>query len=100
MPRYELMLKSATGIKESPKKMNVSALMQDMAVNTPTTIELDKVSQMDLFQKVTVDVKVLDVKDTETVGHYRDYMQYKESSSYLPAGTSVIRLHYYTPHGS
>ena len=63
---YELMLKSATGIKESPKKMNVLALMQDMAVNTPTTIQLDKVSQMDLFQKVTVDVKVLDVKDTDS----------------------------------
>ena len=31
---YKLMLKSATGIKESPKKINVLGLMQDMAVNT------------------------------------------------------------------
>ncbi len=64
----EIMLNSATGITESPKKMNVSALMQEMVVNTPTTIELDGISHMNLFQRVTVNVKVLDVKEVETVG--------------------------------
>ncbi len=65
---YELLLKSATGIKESPKKMNVSALMQEMVVDTPTTIELGGISHTDLFQKVTVSVKVLDVKEVERAG--------------------------------
>ncbi len=48
--------------------MNASALMQEMVVNTPTTIELDGISHMDLFQRVTVNVTVLDVKEVETVG--------------------------------
>ncbi len=45
---YELMLKSATGNTESPKQMNVSVLMQEMVVNTPTTIELDGISHIAL----------------------------------------------------
>ncbi len=65
---YELMLKSGTGIAQSPKKLDVSALMQEMA---PAAIELGQVPTVELFQKVTVNVKVLGVKDVETVGDKR-----------------------------
>ena len=47
--------------------------MEEMVTTTPTTIELDAVSHWDLFQKVTVNVKVLEVKQTETVGAKQEH---------------------------
>ena len=68
---YELMLKSGTGIKESPKKINVPALMEEMVAAVPKSITLDGISRMEVFQKVTVNVKVLEVKETVPVAGKR-----------------------------
>ena len=57
------MLKSGTQIKESPKKMDVSALMVNNA-NLPKTIHLNTLENEELFQKVIVNIKVLEAKKT------------------------------------
>ena len=48
---------------ESPKKMDVPALMVEM-VTVPKTRTLDILANMEVFQKVTVNVKVVEVKET------------------------------------
>ena len=56
---YELMLKSGSSIKESPKKIDVST---PIAVNKEITLE--QFPEMALFQKVIVTVKVIKVNNT------------------------------------
>ena len=68
---YELMLKSGTGIKESPKKINVPVLMEEKMAGVPKSITVDGISRMEVFQKVTVNVKVLEVKETVPVAGKR-----------------------------
>ena len=55
---YEVMLKTSTIIKESPKKLDVASLMADIATASKTvTLE-----SLDVFQKVTVNIKVVELK--------------------------------------
>ena len=50
-------------IKESPKKMYVPVSMVEMAT-VPKNITLDNLANMEVFQKVTINVKVVGVKPT------------------------------------
>ena len=45
---YEVMLKNGTQIKETPKKMDVPALMVEMAT-VPKTITLDILENIEVF---------------------------------------------------
>ena len=64
---YELMLKSGTQIKESPKKLDVPALIN--ATDTgPKTVTLDALPTMGIFEKVTTAVKAIVVKEPDSVG--------------------------------
>ena len=54
------MLKRSTSIKESPKKLDVTSLMMDVKT---ATIKLSTLETLDSFQKVTVNIKVVDIKE-------------------------------------
>ena len=60
---YDVMLKSASQISESPRKIDVPSLM----IETEDNITLDTLQQKELFQKVTVSIKVCEVKDPITI---------------------------------
>ena len=61
---YDVMLKSSSQIRESPRKIDVqSLLIETEALN----ITLDTLQQKELFQKVTVSIKVYEVKDPITI---------------------------------
>lgn len=64
---YELILKSCTQIKESPKKLNVPALI-NATFTGPKTITLDALPTMGIFEKVTTAVKAIAVKERDSVG--------------------------------
>ena len=57
------MLKSASQIRESPRKIDVPSLM----IETEDNITLDTLQQKELFQKVAVSIKVCEVKDPITI---------------------------------
>ena len=59
---YEVMLKSSTLIKQSPKNLDVTLLMADNATASKTII-LSSLKSLDMFQKVTVNIKVMELKD-------------------------------------
>ena len=60
------MLKSSSQIRESPRKIDVqSLLVETEALN----ITLDTLQQRELFQKVTADIKVYEVKDPVTISN-------------------------------
>ena len=60
---YELMLKSGSSIRESPKKIDVSTLMVDDE-KSKNEITLEQLPEITLFQKVTVTVKIIKVNNT------------------------------------
>ena len=60
---YELMLKSRSSIRESPKKIDVSTLMVDDE-KSKNEITLEQLPEITLFQKVTVMVKIIKVNNT------------------------------------
>ena len=64
---YEVMLKTSTIIKESPKKLDVASLMADIATASKTAT-LSPLESLDVFQKVTVNIKVVELKDETQVG--------------------------------
>ena len=64
---YEVMLKTSTIIKESPKKLDVASLMADIATASKT-VTLSSLEILDVFQKVTVNIKVVELKDEMQVG--------------------------------
>ena len=64
---YEVMLKSSTLIKQSPKKLDVTALMADIAT-APKIVTLLSLDSLDVFQKVTVNIKAVELKDETQVG--------------------------------
>ena len=57
----EVMLKTSTLIKQSPKKL-------DVASTASKTITLLSLESLDEFQKVTVNIKVVELKDETQVG--------------------------------
>ena len=57
-----MMLKTSTLIKQSPKKLDVVSLMADIATASKT-VTLSSLESLDDFQKVTVDIKVVELKD-------------------------------------
>ena len=59
---YELMLKSGSSIKESPKKIDVSTLIADDQ-QSENEITLKQLPERALFQKVNVTVKVIRVNN-------------------------------------
>ena len=59
---YQLMLKSGSGIKESSKIMDVSTLIIENELSSKQ-ITLDQMPGMELFTKVTVTVKAIEVND-------------------------------------
>ena len=61
------MLKSSTVIKQSPKKLDVASLMADIATASKT-VTLLSLESLDVFQKVTVNIKVVKLKDETQVG--------------------------------
>ena len=68
---YEVMLKSSTVIKQSPKKLDVASLMTDIAT-VSKTVTLSSLESLDVFQKVTVNIKVVELKDeTEVRGRVK-----------------------------
>ena len=64
---YEVMLKTSTLIKQSPKKLDVASLMADIATASKT-VKLSSLESLDVFQKVTVNIKVVELKDEIQVG--------------------------------
>ena len=52
---------------ESPKKLDVTSLMANIATASKT-ITLSSFESLDAFQKVTVNIKVLELKDETQVG--------------------------------
>ena len=64
---YEVMLKTSTIIKESPKKLDVASLMADVATASKTVTH-SSLEILDVFQKVTVNIKVVELKDETQVG--------------------------------
>ena len=60
---YDVMLKSGSQIRESQRKIDVPSLM----IETEDVITLDTLQQKELFQKVTVTIKVCEVKDPITI---------------------------------
>ena len=62
-----MMLKTSTIIKESPKKLDVASLMADIATASKT-VTLSSLESLDVFQKVTVNIKVVELKDETQVG--------------------------------
>ena len=64
---YEVMLKTSTLIKQSPKKLDVASLMADIATASKT-VTLSSLESLDVFQKVTVNIKVVELKDETQVG--------------------------------
>ena len=79
---YELMLKSSTKINQSPKKLDVASLMADVTTASKV-ITLSSLDSLDEFQKITVNVKVLELKDQTEVGGKakRDIFVADESST-------------------
>ena len=57
-------MKGSTQIKQSPKKLDVASLIADIAPASKAVT----LSALDEFKKVTVDVKVLELKDETEVG--------------------------------
>ena len=64
---YKVMLKSSTLIKHSPKKLDVASFMADIATASKT-VTLSSPESLDVFQKVTVNIKVVELKDETQVG--------------------------------
>ena len=64
---YEVMLKTSTLIKQSPKKLDVASLMADITTASKT-ITLSSLQSLDVFQKVTANIKVVELKDETQVG--------------------------------
>ena len=62
---YKLMLKNGTQIKQSPKKMDIASLMVDAAAKVVTLDELDG---LEVFDRATVNVKVVELKEEMQVG--------------------------------
>jgi len=62
-----VMLKTSTLIKQSPKKLDVASLMADIATASKT-VTLLSIQSLDDFQKVTVNNKVVELKDETQVG--------------------------------
>ena len=62
-----MMLKTSTLIKQSPKKLDVASLMADIATASKT-VTLLSIQSLDDFQKVTVNNKVVELKDEMQVG--------------------------------
>ena len=63
---YDIMLKSNTQIKKSPKKIDMDAIMASTLESKPIT--LDALPTLPQYEKVSVDVKVLQLFKTEEVG--------------------------------
>ena len=61
---YEVMLKTST---QSPKKLDVVSLMADITTASKT-VTLSSLESLDVFQKVTVNIKVVELKDETQVG--------------------------------
>jgi len=62
------MLKTSTLIKQSPKKLDVASLMADIAIASKT-VTLSSLESLDDFQKVTVNIKIVELlKDKTQVG--------------------------------
>ena len=55
---YEVMLKNSTVIKKSHKKLGVASLMTDITTASKT-IRLSALESLDVFQKITVNIKVI-----------------------------------------
>ena len=61
------MPKRSTLIEQSPKKLYVASLIADIATASKTVI-LSSLESLDVFQKVTVNIKVVELKDETQVG--------------------------------
>ena len=61
------MLKTSTLIKQSPKKLDVASLKADIATASKT-VTLSPLESLDDLQKVTVNIRVVELKDETQVG--------------------------------
>ena len=61
----ELMLKKSTQIKEAPKKMDVASMRVNSA---PKVVGLDKLDSLEVFDRVTVNIKVVLLKEEMEIG--------------------------------
>ena len=63
---YEVLLKSSTQIKESPKKLDALSLKDD-ATDTSKPISLEELQAIDNYEKITVLVKAMSTNPPDTV---------------------------------
>ena len=61
------MLKTSTLIKQSPKKLDVASLKADITTASKT-VTLSPLESLDDLQKVTVNIRVVELKDETQVG--------------------------------
>ena len=61
--KMEIILKKFTDIKKSPKDINTSNLDPTDTADTSSEITLDKISEIQVFQRVTVAAKVLNLSE-------------------------------------
>ena len=97
---YEVMLKSSTTIKELPKKLDVASLMADI---TPAskTVKLSSLQSLDLFQKVTVNVKVTNTKDaTHIAGKLKQDVSVADDSGTARVSVWELNVNTLVTHGS
>ena len=64
----DVIMKSSTKISPSPKKFNIPAV-EFGAADEPKSITLDKIDEMDIYQRVSVTVKVLQVGAENILGN-------------------------------
>ena len=60
-------MKTSTQIKQSPKKLDVASLMADITTAS-RVVTLSSLESLDMFQKVTVNIKAMELKDETQVG--------------------------------
>ena len=61
---YEVMLKSSTQIRESPKKLDVAALKVDAS---PKVVSLEDLDGLAVFDRATVNIKAVEMKEEMNV---------------------------------
>ena len=64
---YEVILKSNSQIKQSPRKLDACALRQS-SVEEVKTVCIEEMPTVDNFEKVNLSIKVIDVSTPDTVG--------------------------------
>ena len=90
---FDVMLKSNTQIKKSPKKFDMHTIMASTTLD-PKPITLNELQSLSQYDKVSVKVKVLQVLDIEEVGQE----QKKKRDVYVADSTATAKVVLWEQH--